>query len=594
MRIRSLPHFSHKAIGKTTHKKGMTYSHVNYITRDDACSKTLAGNMPADREGARPYFEREANKEGVAANARIADTFIIALPLELTREQRFEAIERFMDKIGHGRIAWIAAFHDKGKDEHNPHCHLIFRDADIETGRKVVGTTTSAGDVKEAKERGWKVPPRMTTKDLRNAWCEHLNSEMERHGLDVRFDQRKLKERGIDREPEIHVGPKASSMAKKDRDFFSQDRRRGDHTNVYTLLDTGSRAEHNRQIAERNRKRGGKSGFVGDPREAHEKQALRDAQALARRAMYAEQTKDRAALRAVQDEQKLAHQRWARAHYAKAREAAFNEVKQQNAQAWSDIRKIEDSRARDAAAAALQKQQKEDYAKASTSHVERARPDKDQAWQQLKITQDIERRDLKAQHAAEATALARQQNAERQALHERWQDFYRQKQTQGIEKSLQSNQSMASVQTVAVKMIALHAKSKRSLEAGERTHVMTPHDVAVRLSALAKGEDTLRSSIRYKLNKVREGNQGKAAGRLIGTNVRARAAADDGQQKAIQQAARTGLQISDADRASASPATRAAIASRERVAQKRRSADLIQQLQQQRSDKDRSGGRSGR
>jgi hypothetical protein len=88
--------------------------------------------------------------------------------------------------IGHGRIAWLAAFHDKGNDEHNPHCHLIFRDADIETGRKVVGTTTSAKDVREAQEHGWRVPPRMTTKDLRVAWCEHHNAEMERHGLDVR------------------------------------------------------------------------------------------------------------------------------------------------------------------------------------------------------------------------------------------------------------------------------------------------------------------------------------------------------------------------------------------------------------------------
>jgi len=34
-------------------------------------------------------------------------------------------------------------------------------------------------------------------------------------------------------------------MSAKDREFFSQDRRRGDHTNVYSLLDAGSRAEHN-------------------------------------------------------------------------------------------------------------------------------------------------------------------------------------------------------------------------------------------------------------------------------------------------------------------------------------------------------------
>ena len=255
MSVRSLPHFSHKPIGKTTHKKGMSYSHVNYITRDEACSKILSRNMPEDRDGARPYFEREANKEGVPANARVADTLIVALPIELSKEQRHEAVAGFMEKIGQGRIAWLAAFHDKGKDEHNPHCHIIFRDADVETGRKVVGTTTSAKDVREAEEHGWRVPPRMTTKELRVAWCEHLNAEMERHGLDARFDHRRLKEQGIDREPQIHVGPKAMSMAEKSRNFDSQDRKRGDHANVYSLLDAGSRAEHNNRIIEGNRQR---------------------------------------------------------------------------------------------------------------------------------------------------------------------------------------------------------------------------------------------------------------------------------------------------------------------------------------------------
>src|SRR5271166_6629015 len=115
MSVRSLPHFSHKPIGKTTHKKGMSYAHVNYITRDEACSKTLAENMPADRDGARPFFEHEAYQDGVKPNARIADTLIIALPIELTREQRHEAIAGFMEKIGQGRIAWLAAFHDLGK-----------------------------------------------------------------------------------------------------------------------------------------------------------------------------------------------------------------------------------------------------------------------------------------------------------------------------------------------------------------------------------------------------------------------------------------------------------------------------------------------
>ncbi len=332
MSIRPLPHFSHSAIGKTTHRRGFAYAHVNYITREDACSKVLAGNMPDSRDdGARAYFDREANKEGVATNARIADTFIIALPIELTREQRHEAVAAFMDKIGKERIAWLAAFHDRGEDEHNPHCHLILRDADVETGRKVLGTTTSAKDVREAEEHGWKVPPRMTSKDLRAAWCEHLNGEMERHGYEARFDARTLKEQGIDREPQIHVGPQASAMAEKGKRFDSQDRRRGDHANVYTLIDAGSRAEHNERIKRANQERDARSKAALDRisgQEGVEKRALRDRQSVERKELYAAQVRDRVALREAHGAQKLEHQRWGRKLYASAREQAFQDTKQ--------------------------------------------------------------------------------------------------------------------------------------------------------------------------------------------------------------------------------------------------------------------------
>ena len=107
MSVRSLPHFSHKPIGKTTHKKGMSYSHVNYITREEACSKTLAQNMPADRDGARPFFERQAYKDGVPANARIADTLIIALPIETDQRSTLRSGRRLhgQDRARTDRLA---------------------------------------------------------------------------------------------------------------------------------------------------------------------------------------------------------------------------------------------------------------------------------------------------------------------------------------------------------------------------------------------------------------------------------------------------------------------------------------------------------
>ncbi len=141
--------------------------------------------MPDGGRGPRVFFDKLWEKVGMPDNARIADKLMIALPVELNQEQRYELVRSFMHQLGHGRIAWCAAHHDSGQDAHNPHAHIVFKDADIDTGRKVVGTTTSSRDVREAKEHGWKVPPRTTTADMRKLWCGHLNDFMERAGIDT-------------------------------------------------------------------------------------------------------------------------------------------------------------------------------------------------------------------------------------------------------------------------------------------------------------------------------------------------------------------------------------------------------------------------
>jgi MobA/MobL family len=245
---------------------------------------------------------------------------------------------------------------------------------------------------------------------------------MERHGLDARFDQRTLKDQGIDREPQIHVGPKAMSMAEKNRDFESQDRKRGDHANVYSLLDAGSRAEYNKRIIEDNRERAAQKANGHPPndnrplgREGLEKRRLRERQWTDRKAMYGEQKRDRAALREAHDAQKLAHQRWGRAHYAAARERAFQKVKAQNADRWKDIRKTKDKAQREEAAQALKIESKAAYARAAKQQIDTARPAKEEAWQSLKLAQDQERKDLRRRHAEEKAAMSRQHIAERHA-----------------------------------------------------------------------------------------------------------------------------------------------------------------------------------
>ncbi|MEP9356953.1 MobA/MobL family protein [Xanthobacter sp. KR7-65] len=129
------------------------------------------------------------------ANARIIDKVTLALPRELNAAQRVQLVRSFAEDVTMGKAPWLAAYHDKGKDESNPHCHLIIRDRDPETGKRVMGMS----------EHG-------STQRLRLAWERHANAALELAGRQERIDHRTLKAQGIDRAPTIHEGPKARAM----------------------------------------------------------------------------------------------------------------------------------------------------------------------------------------------------------------------------------------------------------------------------------------------------------------------------------------------------------------------------------------------
>ena len=388
-------------------------------------------------------------------NARIADKLMIALPVELTAEQRHEVLHDFMEELGEGRISWCAAHHDTGDDAHNPHAHVVFKDADIDTGRKVIGTTTSSRDVREAKEHGWKVPPRTTTADMRKMWCEHLNDYMERAGIDIRYDPRKLKEQGIDRDPEIHIGPKAQVLDEKGYEFESHDQIRGDRSIPYSLFDEESRAAHNAHIKEANSQKekenaNGQDHAPHPPAPEHiEKRTLREAQSEARKALYADQQQDRDALRLAHEAEKRQHEKWARKLYAGARQHAFDTIKEQYADKWEDVRDIDNLKERENAARALKAEQKKSYASEAARAVNQRRPEKDKAWRAMLAGQEKERLDLRTVHRKENAALSRQQIAERLGVHEKWRARHLGRQASRIEARLTKRQGMAAQQKTA-------------------------------------------------------------------------------------------------------------------------------------------------
>lgn len=188
----------HTPVGKSTQAQPFTAAaHVGYITRKRAMRAMEKARMPGDtpRQIAAHLRECEVSDR---KNARVIDKVMLALPRELNAAQRVELVRDFAEHVTRGRAAWLAAFHDKGKDVHNPHCHLIIRDRDFETGKRVIGTS----------ELG-------STERLRTQWETFANAALERAGRKERVDRRTLKAQGIAREPTVHEGPRSQAMDKR-------------------------------------------------------------------------------------------------------------------------------------------------------------------------------------------------------------------------------------------------------------------------------------------------------------------------------------------------------------------------------------------
>ena len=631
--------FNHDSFGKTTNRAGAAGDNAAYNARENETrldhsrqDGTAAGNaaynareeatyavrshvIPADPKEAEAWFREQ--ERGERKNARMSDRFIGALPRELTPEQCIAAVESFCHEVTQDRIPWHFALHleldKKNEPDWNPHGHIIFRDRDIETGRRFLHTSAGPKERAELTAKGIEF---WTTKDFRVEWEGQMNHALERAGHEVRIDHRSLKEQGIDREPQIHIGPGSQNAAKKGHQFESHDRQIGDRTIPYTILDNGSRAERNARIREQNAlTRAAHAGreatghCPSDPRTAEafetmlarfspktphdfEMQRLREKQADVRRVMYREQRRDRDELRQAQQAQLGEHREWAKELYADAREAAFEQVKEQTADRWKGVRSIGDKNQREQAAEALKREQKVLYAKISALHVGQARIEKDHVWKTLRQTQLEERHNLRAAHREEFTALARQHSAERLGVCEEHRAEDMQRQANRIEARLSAHPGMAAQQQAALKLVHSHA-------AGRKGMGPDPARSALALMKTAHAENEKRAKIRQRLNAMRQTNQLRGsqpdrfraqAGRAM--QVLGRIMEADPQNQ-IRQAAASGRALTGDERANAPQDLKEKIGWREKRAAQR-AAFVPGKRDSQERGKGRGGGGRGR
>ena len=177
-----------RSIGKTTHAPRTAGAHIRYITRPEARADLLAGRMPTERNAARRWLDREERHD--RKNARIIDKITAALPRELDARQRRMLVTAFAERVTQGRASWLVAIHQSGADAHNPHAHIVIRDHDPETGKRVALLS----------EKG-------ACRKIRLLWEQAVNAALEALGSPQRVTRLSHAARGIETSPQRHRGP---------------------------------------------------------------------------------------------------------------------------------------------------------------------------------------------------------------------------------------------------------------------------------------------------------------------------------------------------------------------------------------------------
>ena len=212
---------SHEAEARTvdySNKKNL--AHEEFLLPADAPKWAL--DMIADRSvaGAAEAFWNKVEAFEKRNDAQLAKEFIVALPVELTRDQNIALVQQFVSEqvLARGQVAdWV--FHD---DPGNPHIHLmttlrpLTQDGFGSKKVAVIGpdgnpVRTKTGKIQYKLWSGEKAE----FLEQRQRWLDLQNHHLAMAGLEIRVDGRSYAERSIDIEPTTHIGVAAKALQRK-------------------------------------------------------------------------------------------------------------------------------------------------------------------------------------------------------------------------------------------------------------------------------------------------------------------------------------------------------------------------------------------
>jgi hypothetical protein len=205
--------------------KGKAGSHGEYISRDgkykgreryEDLEATGAGNMPKWAEQNPAHFWKAAD-EHERANGSSYREFEIALPRELTPDQRRELVAEFVAQEIDDRHAYQWAIHTPKaalEGDKQPHAHIMYNERKLDGIERDPAQYFKRYNAKRPELGGCqKVSGGKTAAALkegllaeRQRWADLQNKHLERYGHSARVDHRSLEAQGIGRDPERHLG----------------------------------------------------------------------------------------------------------------------------------------------------------------------------------------------------------------------------------------------------------------------------------------------------------------------------------------------------------------------------------------------------
>lgn len=195
----------------------------------------IAGEMGWARD--RSTLWNTAEKAETQRNSRVAREYQVALPPELSAEQRVLLARTFSREIADRyNVAVDLAVHAPRPegDPRNFHAHLLATTREVtpdglgpKTGLDRKGVVRSELGLPTARQE---------FANLRARWAELTNEALREANVEARVDHRSLEAQGIDREPGPHL-PRAAIMAE----------RRGERSEIAERI----REEHRQRVAAR-------------------------------------------------------------------------------------------------------------------------------------------------------------------------------------------------------------------------------------------------------------------------------------------------------------------------------------------------------